>query len=345
MKVSWKLYDLKLDGKFTIAKGSFSSRRAMIIKLECEGLWGLGEITEISYYGIRLEAIVALLRKHQDRLSKFNLDTPQSFFQQISTLFPSQPFLCSALDCAAYDLYGKLNAQKTREYLELPTNVDLPDTSFTIGLDDPKSMQQKVLNRPWPIYKIKLGTPHDQAILTAISGVTSSTLRIDANEGWDESQASSMVSMMSSMNVDLIEQPLAGSNHEGMNRLRSKSSIPLIADESCQKVEDVARCHTHFDGINIKLMKCGGITPAIEMIHEARSRGMYVMIGCMTESSIGISAAAQLIPLVDFVDLDGSMLIKEDIAKGVSFKEGKPFYPNQYGLGCTLIQDDIVWAN
>lgn len=317
----------------------------MIIRLEYEGLWGLGEITEISYYGIHLEAIVALLRKHQDTLSKLNLDTPQSFFQQISTLFPSQPFLCSALDCAAYDLYGKLHAQKTREYLGLPINANLPDTSFTIGLDEAKSMQEKVLTRPWPIYKIKLGTSNDLAILKAITEVTSKTLRIDANEGWDETQASTMVSMMSSMNVDLIEQPLTRSNHEGMKRLRAKSSIPLIADESCQKVEDVARCYTHFDGINIKLMKCGGITPALEMIQQARSMDMCVMIGCMTESSIGISAAAQLIPLVDFVDLDGSMLLKEDIAKGVSFQEGKPLYPNKDGLGCTLIQDDIKWEH
>ncbi|NND04984.1 MAG: dipeptide epimerase [Saprospiraceae bacterium] len=345
MTISWKIYHLELDGPFTIAKGSYAHRRCLVVKIEQSGQCGLGEISEINYYGIILEDVIVKLVKKRRFLEDVQLDSPEDFYQKIIKLFPEDPFICSALDCAAYDLYGKLNGLRIRDYLGIEDKHEPAYTSYTIGISDPQSMQDKILRKPWPIYKIKLGTDHDLAILNAVSEITNHTLRIDANEGWSEAQAADIKTRLEHLNIDLIEQPFARSNYAATKQFRSILSIPIIADESCQGKEDVATCHRYFDGINIKLMKCGGITPALQMIGQAKSLGMQIMIGCMTESSIGISAAAQLISLVDFVDLDGNMLLKRDIAKGVSFQYGKPVYPNESGLGCALLQDEKEWEN
>lgn len=202
-------------------------------------------------------------------------------------------------------------------------------------------MVNKIRNRPWPVYKIKLGYENDVEIIEAIREATESVIRIDANGGWDLDESKEKIERLAELNVELIEQPMPPDKKEEMTYLLSTSSLPLIADESCQGLSDIEMCAGQFHGINIKLMKCGGITPARQMIDLARKHGLKIMIGCMTESSIGISAAAQLVPFVDYVDLDGTMLIKDDIATGVLLRDGHMNYPDLPGLGCTLTEQNL----
>jgi L-alanine-DL-glutamate epimerase-like enolase superfamily enzyme len=200
-------------------------------------------------------------------------------------------------------------------------------------------MVEKMEQKPWPIYKVKLGTDKDLAIMKVLRSKTDAKLRVDANEGWTVEQTMSLSQEFAAMEVEFIEQPLPRTEDSQMAAIMSKTALPIIADESCQTYRDIATCHGKFGGINIKLMKCGGLTPALHMVQKARKLGLKIMVGCMTESSIGISAAAQLVPLVDYVDLDGSLLIKEDIATGVFLRNGWTIFPEGFGLGCKLLKE------
>jgi L-alanine-DL-glutamate epimerase-like enolase superfamily enzyme len=199
-------------------------------------------------------------------------------------------------------------------------------------------MVAKLAEMPgWPVYKIKLGTPRDQEIIRELRRHTSAIFRVDANCGWtaDETIANSKV--LCDLGVEFIEQPLPPEQIDQMRRVRAESALPIIADESCLVESDVARCVGHFHGINIKLVKCGGLTPARRMAALAREHSLAVMVGCMTESSIGISASAQLLPLVDFADLDGAVLLARDIARGVTVDRGIVRFPETNGCGVELL--------
>jgi L-Ala-D/L-Glu epimerase len=189
----------------------------------------------------------------------------------------------------------------------------------------------------WPIYKIKLGTDDDLAILRELRRHTDATFRVDANCGWTPEQTIDLSAAMKEMGVEFIEQPLPAEDVEGARRAFEHSVLPLVADESCLPEEDVDRCAGCFHGINIKLVKCGGLAAARRMIKRARELGLKVMVGCMTESTVGISALAQLLPLLDYVDMDGAVLLASDIATGVRLVRGKCIYPNANGTGVQLI--------
>ena len=191
--------------------------------------------------------------------------------------------------------------------------------------------------QPWPIYKIKLGTDKDIEIITALRQQTDAIFRVDANCAWTADQTIEYAPKLKALGVEFIEQPLPKEDFEGMKKVFQQSVLPVIADESCQTERDVKKCHQHFHGINIKLMKCGGLTPARRMIKEAKALGMKLMVGCMTESTIGISAIAQLLPLLDYVDMDGPLLIRNDIATGVIVIDGKAHFPDENGTGAQLI--------
>jgi L-alanine-DL-glutamate epimerase-like enolase superfamily enzyme len=233
---------------------------------------------------------------------------------------------------AGWDLYGQLRRQPLHELWKLdPDNG--PMTDFTIGIDTVEKMLAKMKEKPWPIYKIKLGVPDDLAIMEALRAQSDAVFRVDANAGWTVEEALQKIPVLKELGVEFVEQPLAKENWEGMKVLYERSDLPLIADESCVQEEDVAKCKGHFHGINIKLTKCSGITPARRMIEEARSYGMKVMIGSMNESSIGSAAIAHLLPELDYVDMDGPLLLKEDLATGLSFDYGKVMVPRGPGLG------------
>ena len=301
---------------------------------------GLGEATEITYYGISLERFEGIIQQNMAKLKAIELTTPEEYFFKLSPILSTEPFLLCAFDCAAHDLYGQLQKKSTREILNLELRDDLPQSSFTIGIGPIEEMKAKIREKPWPIYKIKLGTEDDLAIIKALRKETDAILRVDANEGWTASQTVELSQAFADLGVEFIEQPLPKTQDEAMPDILSQCTLPLIADESCQAYKDVENCLGKFTGINIKLMKCGGLTPALHMIQKARKLGLRVMVGCMTETSIGISAAAQLVPLVDYVDLDGSILIKEDIATGAHLRNGWMIFADGYGLGCKLLKEN-----
>jgi L-alanine-DL-glutamate epimerase-like enolase superfamily enzyme len=202
-------------------------------------------------------------------------------------------------------------------------------------------MESKLQEAPgWPIYKIKLGTSHDLDIVRALRRHTDAVFRIDANCGWGPDETIENSRVLKTLGVEFIEQPLPVGRWDDQREVHDDSALPIMADESCQVVDDVARCAGYFHGINIKLVKCGGLTPARRMIDEARRQGLRVMVGCMTESTVGISAIAQLLPLLDYVDMDGAVLLAEDIADGVRVVRGQCEFPPVPGNGVTLRRDN-----
>jgi L-alanine-DL-glutamate epimerase-like enolase superfamily enzyme len=215
----------------------------------------------------------------------------------------------------------------------------MPPTDYTIGLDTAENMVAKLQAHPWPIYKIKISTPDDIDLLRALRAHTSAPFRIDVNEGWTFEQARSIIPELQQLNVTLIEQPLHRDEYEAMKELMAYSTIPLFADESCRTEDDVKKCSGSFHGINIKLTKCGGITPALRMIREARTLGMKVMMGSMNESTVGSAAIANMLPLLDEVDADGPLLLKEDIATGLSYDNGVIGLSGMHGLGVRMKSD------
>lgn len=261
---------------------------------------------------------------------------PTVFYSFIKKLGLSNFSLC-ALDLAAWDLYGKI-LQKPL-YQIWKTKLDYyPTTNYTIGIDSIDKMLAKMEEKPWPIYKIKLGTKEDVAIVKALREKTSAVFRVDANCAWGVQETIDNGVALKKLGVEFIEQPMAAAEWEGMKRVYEKSVLPLMADESCLVPEDVSKCVGHFHGINIKLTKCGGLSPALKMIQEAKNLGLKTMVGCMTESSVGISAIAQLLPQLDFVDMDGAMLLKNDIAKGVVINsQANVIFPSLGGSGIELL--------
>jgi L-alanine-DL-glutamate epimerase-like enolase superfamily enzyme len=215
-----------------------------------------------------------------------------------------------------------------------------PQTDYTIGIDTIEKMVEKLKEKPWPIYKIKLGTDHDIEIMEQLRKHTDSVFRIDANAAWKAEEALEKINAFKDLGVEFIEQPLAKDDWEGMKFLFDKSPLPLIADEACVAESDVEKCYNHFHGINIKLTKCSGITPALRMIKRARELNMKVMVGSMNESTIGSAAIAHLMPQVDYVDADGPLLLEEDIATGLTYENnGKIITSSAPGLGIRLISN------
>jgi L-alanine-DL-glutamate epimerase-like enolase superfamily enzyme len=241
------------------------------------------------------------------------------------------------LDQAAHDLWGKKCGQPVYKLWGL-TLDRTPLSNYTIGIDTLEKMVSKMEEYAgWPIYKIKLGTPDDLRIVAELRRHTPAVFRIDANCGWTPEETIANSRELKTLDVEFIEQPLPADDWEGMKRVFSESALPVIADESCQVEEDVDRCHGTFHGVNIKLGKCGGMTPARRMIRRARELGMKVMIGCMSESTVGISAIAQFLPLLDYVDMDGAELIARDIATGVRLDRGRAIFPSENGNGVRLL--------
>jgi L-Ala-D/L-Glu epimerase len=301
------------------------------------GAKGYGEAPAIAYYNIPVEKMIADLEAKKIFVEKFSFTDPERYWHYLHHLFPQNNFLVCALDMAGWDLYGKLRRKQLHQVWELDT-AQSPITDFTIGIDSIDKMVQKMQERPWPIYKVKVGVPGDIDMVAALRKNTTAVLRVDANAGWTLEEALVKIPQLKELGVELVEQPLAKDNWEGMKVLYAQSSLPLIADEACVYEADVEKCHGHFHGINIKLTKCSGITPARRMITRAKELEMKVMVGCMNESSVGTAAIAQLAPLLNYVDMDGPLLLAEDVAKGVNFDFGSICYTDLPGLGISIQQ-------
>lgn len=328
--------DLPLKHRFTIAHQSREVQETLIIRLEEDGLFGLGESTTNPFYGITLDNMREALEKFKPVLLGGKWNTPAELWELGKEIFRDNPFAQCALDQAAWDLYTKKKGKKLYEYLDLnPQRI--PTTNFTIGIDTVEKMCAKLREVDWPIYKIKLGTDQDLEIVRELRKNTNSVFRVDANCAWTVDQAISYSEELALLGVEFIEQPLAKDNLEGMREVFAQSKLPVMADESCISESDVEKCQGRFHGVNIKLVKAGGITPALRMIQQAKALGMKTMVGCMTESSVGISAIAHIAPLLDYVDMDGAMLLSKDPAKGVRIFPGEVRFPEGLGIGAELL--------
>ncbi len=330
-------FDLPLRHVFTIARGSISVQKTLIVDLEENGVHGYGEATTNDYYGFTIENMTRALEGVRDKLRGRKLDDPEMLWDELHPILADNPFAHCALDQAAYDLWGKQLGLPVYRLWGLSAD-HLPVTNYTIGIDRVEVMVAKMQEFPgWPVYKIKLGTSNDLEIVRELRRHTTAVFRVDANCGWTADETIRNSVELQKLNVEFIEQPLPADRWREMERVWSESALPIIADESCIIPSDVDRCRSHFHGINIKLVKCGGLTPARRMIARARQLQLKVMVGCMTESTVGISAIAQLLPQLDYVDMDGALLLAQDIATGVTIEKGECRYAAENGTGVRLL--------
>jgi L-alanine-DL-glutamate epimerase-like enolase superfamily enzyme len=335
MEIKYRQFNLRFKHPFTISRGTKTHQPTFVVSLEYFGNYGYGEAPAISYYNIPVEKMIEDLESKKILVERYSFTDPERYWHYLHHLFPQNTFLVCALDIAAWDLFGKLRQQPLSKMWGTTTDK-VPATDYTIGIDTIEKMLEKMKEKPWPIYKIKLGTPEDIEIVRALRKHTNATLRVDANSGWQVQEALEKIPLLKDLGVEFIEQPLAKENWEGMKKLYEESVLPLYADESCVAEKDVEKCAGHFHGINIKLTKCGGITPARRMIKKARELGMEVMVGSMNESTIGTAAIAHLLPSIDHVDMDGPLLLAEDLATGISFVHGNVIYSGKPGLGIDI---------
>jgi L-Ala-D/L-Glu epimerase / N-acetyl-D-glutamate racemase len=344
MQLRLHKFDLPLKHPFTISRGTVSVQQTLVVELEEAGHFGYGEATTNSYYDATYERMIAALESVRPQLEAVALTDPVQLWITMTPHFAECPFALCALDQAANDLWGKKLGAPVYKLWGLSTE-SMPLSNFTIGLDTIDHMVAKLAEMPgWPTYKIKLGMLEDLAIIAELRRHTSATFRVDANCGWTADEAIAKSRALADLGVEFIEQPLRADDWAGARRVFQESALPIIADESCIIESNVDRCVGHFHGINIKLVKCGGLTPARRMIARARELNLKVMVGCMTESTVGISAIAQLLPLLDYVDMDGAALLASDIAIGVKVDHGRCIYPNENGSGVRLIgAPDKTW--
>lgn len=333
MTLHYFTYELPFEYPFTISGGRTKTHQpTLVVVLELGKWWGIGEAPAIGYYNVTVESMVADIQKYQRMIEKFAFTDPERYWHYLHHLIPHNPFLISALDMAGWDLYGKMQ-QKPLHKLWNTNWENLPATDYTIGLDAAEKMVEKVQQHPWPVYKIKLGTPDDVQLVETLRKHTNAALRVDVNGGWTLEEAFHKIPILEKLGVELVEQPLPKDDWDGMKQLFAVSSLPLIADESCVTEHDVAKCAGFFHGINIKLTKCSGITPALRMVKQARELKLKVMMGSMNESSIGTAAIAQFLPQLDYVDMDGPLLLLKDLATGLTIQPSIVSIEGKFGLG------------
>jgi len=337
MNLIIRTYKLQLKHPFTISRGTRTEIPSMIVELQEDGFSGFGEATENPFYHTTVAAFEKELLQKREIIEIASTKTPEEYWDYLFPHFKDNMFLLCALDEAYTDLFTRKKGLKLYEYWDLELK-NIPQSNYTIGIDTIDNMVAKMKEMPWPIYKIKLGTKNDLEIVTELRKHTDAIFRIDANCGWTVTETLKNSIELLKLGVEFIEQPLAPTNWKGAKILYDNSYLPIIADESCLIESDVEKCYNHFHGINVKLMKCGGLTPAKRMLHKAKSLGIKTMVGCMTESSVGISAIAHLSPMLDYVDMDGALLLKNDVASGVKLENGNIIFPNTKGIGAELLQ-------
>ena len=337
MQLTLKPYNLKLRHTFTISRESYNIQPSLIIVLNDGDFTGYGEATSNPYYNITIEKMIEDLTALKPLIEENSNLTPEAFWDKMYPHLKHNMFALCGLDLAFNDLFAQKKGKKLYELWNYNINNN-PLTDYTIGIDSIEKMVAKMKEVPWPIYKIKLGTKEDIKIIEALRKHTNAIFRVDANCGWSVEETINNSYKLKELGVEFIEQPLKADEWEDHKEVFKKSVLPIIADESCQIEEDVLKCHNHFHGVNVKLVKCGGLTSAKRMLLNAKKLNMKTMVGCMTESSVGISAIAHLLPLLDYVDMDGAMLLAEDIATGITIKDGIIKYSDLNGTGITLVK-------
>ena len=340
MRLFYRNYELPFEYPFTISKGTKTHQPTLVVALEFRGLIGYGEAPAISYYDVTVDSMIRELEAKKMMVEKYAFTEPERYWHYLHHLFPKNHFLVCALDMAYWDLFAKSKRKPLYKFFTESLDTS-PLTDYTIGIDSIESMVSKLNRKPWPIYKVKVGTPDDLQVVTELRKHTEGSIRVDANAGWTLDQAIVLIPKLHSLGVEFIEQPLAKDDINGMKTLFEQSESILVADESCVYEKDVEACVGQFHGINIKLTKCGGITPAVRMIRKAKELGLKVMLGSMNESTIGSAAIAHLSGMLDYMDCDGPLLLSEDIASGLVYSNGQVQVSEQPGLGVRLF-DEIV---
>ncbi|GAC1455685.1 MAG: dipeptide epimerase [Ktedonobacteraceae bacterium] len=324
--------DLKLTTPFRISRGVQETSPNIIVEIGHQEYKGYGEASPTEYYGETPASVLACIALFKNDLG----DDPfalEDILQRLDSTIGLNPAAKAAIDMALYDLIGKMLGVPLYKLLGL-NSTKTPLTSFTIGIDSPAQMAKKAaLAKEYPILKVKLGTKHDIEIIKAIREVSNATIRVDANSAWTPKEAIKTINALAPYTIEFIEQPVPSHNLEGLKLIHNNVPVPILADESSVTVEDIPQLVGCVDGINIKLMKCGGIRHALKMIHVARAHHLSIMLGCMIESSLAITAAAHLTPLVDYADLDGNLLIENDPYEGVKVEDAKLLLPDEPGLG------------
>ena len=320
---------------FVIARGSTTGyRRVWVRVIDEEGLEGWGEADPSSYYGETYDTVRTTIERLAPHLPRdpFDLEGAEACFRGVAPTHTAAAR--AALSAALHDLWGKRLGQPLWRLWGLDPRK-APRSSFTIGLDTPEQLRAKVAEaEAFPVLKIKLGTDRDEAILRTVRDLTDKPIRVDANAGWTLERALRMLPILKEHGVELLEQPLAPEDLEGTARVTAAAGdLPVVVDESCLVASDIPRLAGKVDGINIKLAKCGSLREALRMVAVARAHGMVVMVGCMIESSLGITAAAHFTPLVDYADLDGAALTVDDPFAGATIDGGQIRLPVEPGLG------------
>jgi L-alanine-DL-glutamate epimerase-like enolase superfamily enzyme len=338
VKLEYEVLPLRTKHRFTIARAGHAERCAVWARLtDADGLSGWGEADPSPYYGETADTVCAALEAYR---SVLEVARDPFAVQEIEAAclhdLGGSASARAAIVSALYDLMGKRLAAPVHRLLGLDPSRS-PSTSFTIGIDEPDVVRQKVreaVGDEFPILKVKVGTDQDEEILSIVREEAPDVrLRVDANTAWNPKGAVARIEALESFDLEFVEQPVASHDIDGLRFVRERAPIPIIADESCVRATDIPRLVGAVDGINIKLAKCGGISEALRMIHTARSHGLSVMLGCMVETSLGIAAAAQLAPLVDYADLDGAALLADDPFTGISIARGRLHLSAEPGLG------------
>ncbi len=333
LRLNADILELKTRHPFIIARGSQDTYRTVAIRVvDQDGLEGWGEAAPQRFYGETPETVLAALQTYATVLPQdpFHIDDAEARFE---ALLSGNNSARAGLSAALHDLIGKrLGAPVHRLFGLDPARCPL--STFTIGIDTPERIRMKVGEaEQYPVLKIKLGTQDDLGILRAIREATSKEIRVDANCGWNRKQAIRMLPILEEFGVTVLEQPLVPSDLDGLELITRQARIPVIADESCITGRDIPALVGKVDGINIKLAKTGSLREALRMISIARAHHMMVMVGCMIETSVGITAAAQVCPLVDICDLDGAALLASDPYRGATIEAGRLRLPEGPGLG------------
>jgi len=338
MKLRLIRVDLPLKHVFINARREVSVVRTVVVELEQDGLRGHGEVYEDSFYSVTVEDVYTQLDRCREKIDQYALADPVAFWHFMQPMLGRKTFAQSAIDCAANDLWGKMRNRPLWKLWGF-SRESLPVSSYSLGIDSLERLGERFSEIPdWSLYRVKLGSRRDVETLHFLREKTTAPFLVDVNGGWTLEKALDMIEPLKEYGVQLLEQPLNAHDFEGMTKLkkamkRKGCTIPVFADESWRTDKDFERCAKVFDGVNIKLAKCGGLTPVREIIEKARKLGLKVAGANTVESPIGASAMAQIAPLLDFVGVDGPLLIDKKIGSGIRLEKGKIMYPEEGGTG------------
>lgn len=338
MELSFEPYELQLRHTFTVASYSRTTTPDVQVKIAYDGWTGYGEASMPPYLGQTVESVCAFLRKVD--LGQFGDPFQlEDILTYVDSLSDGDTAAKAAVDIALHDLVGKLMGQPWYRIWGLDPEK-APDTTFTIGIDTPDVVREKTRECAdrFNILKVKVGLDNDKQMIETIREITDLPIAVDANQGWtDKFRALDMIGWLQEQGIVMVEQPMPKEQIDDIAWLRERTELPLFADEAVQRLKDIKALEGAYDGINIKLMKCTGMREAWKMLNYARAEGLKVMIGCMTETSCAVSAAAQLSPAVDFADLDGNLLIRNDLFEGVTVVNGRLILPDRPGIGLKVL--------